>query len=77
MTFNIAAYKEKWEKPLLRFIAKGNTYPHRNILSSWAWYWDEERCVWVNENEVSGDDCCIQIIANLPGIEVTCEGPIE
>lgn len=68
---------EDLDQPLLRFTARGRTYPRRETLRSWAWYWNEDRQLWVNENEVSEDSPSIEVIACLPGIEVVCEGPVE
>lgn len=66
-----------YDKPLLRFIATGNTYPYRDIFCSWAWFWDKDKRLWANENEVSEEDPCIQTIKDLSGVEVKCEGPIK
>lgn len=68
---------EALNQPLLRFVAKGNTFPHRELFRSYAWHWNQERRLWINENEISVDDYCIQAFTNLPGIEIICEGPIE
>jgi hypothetical protein len=63
--------------PRLRFVATGNTYPHRETLASWAWHWNAGKKAWINENEVSADNPCIAAIADIPDITVTCEGKAE
>ena len=65
------------DKPLLRFVAKGNTYRHREYIQSHAWWWDPAIKCWVNDSETTEDCFCIRQIANIPGVDVTCEGPIE
>lgn len=65
------------DPPRLRFIATGNTYRHREELCSLAWHWDQARGAWVNENEDTADDMCIAAVIALPGVKVTCEGPVE
>ena len=63
--------------PRLRFVATGNTYAHRETLTSWGWYWNAKRRTWINENETSADELCIAIIRDLPGVTVRCVGPVE
>jgi hypothetical protein len=65
------------DTPCLRFVATGRTYPHREAFKSWAWHWDAARRAWINENETSPDSPCIRALADLPGVHVRCEGPVE
>jgi hypothetical protein len=57
----------------LRFVASGDTYMHRNELTSWGWHYDPERRVWIEDNGSEPDDICILAIRDLPGIVVTEE----
>lgn len=56
-----------------RFIASGNTYPHRTRLTSWGWHWDDVRKVWMEDNGSSPDELCIQAIKKLIGVIVVEE----
>jgi hypothetical protein len=62
-----------------RFVATGDTYPHRETLTSWAWHWDPDRKAWIEDNGSEEDELCIVAIKNLPGVTVTVEeleGPL-
>ena len=56
-----------------RFVATGNTYPHRGMLTSWAWHWDSERRAWIEDNGSEENEPCIQAVRKLPGVTVTVE----
>lgn len=56
-----------------RYVATGNTYPHREKLASWAWHWVPERKAWIEDNGSESDDWCIRVIRDLPGVTVRDE----
>jgi hypothetical protein len=56
-----------------RFIATGDTYPHRETFTSCAWHWDGKKKAWIEDNGSEEDDICILIIKDLPGVTVTVE----
>ena len=57
----------------LRYVATGDTYPHRDELTSWGWHWNASRKAWVEESGSDPDDICIEAIRHLPGVVVTEE----
>lgn len=59
-----------------RYVATGNTYPHRELFTNWAWHWNAERRSWIEDNGSSVSDPCIKVIMNLPGVDVAVEGAI-
>ncbi len=63
---------ENWTETK-RFVATGDTYPHRKTFTSWAWHWDQERKAWIEDNGSKEDERCILIIKDLPGVTVTVE----
>ncbi len=62
-----------WERKRKRFVATGKTYPHREEFASWAWYWDADRKAWIEDNGSDVSDMAIQVIMDLPGVEVAVE----
>lgn len=59
------------------YIARGDTYPHRETFTSWAWHWDPDRKAWIENNKSKRNDLCILAIRDLPGVtveEVIIEG---
>lgn len=56
-----------------RYVATGNTYPHREYLTSWGWYYDSNRRAWIEENGSDSDEPCIEMIRAIPGVTVTSE----
>ena len=52
------------------WVAYGNTYPHRETLTSWAWYWDAEHRCWRADHITDEDDPCLLAIQDLPGVTV-------
>ncbi len=56
-----------------RYVATGDTYPHRETFTSWAWHWNPERKAWIEDNGCEPDDFCIQAIKKLPGVHVRRE----
>lgn len=59
-----------------RYVATGNTYPHREIFTSWAWHWDPKRRAWIEDNGSYVSDLAVRVIKDLPGVVVT-EEPME
>ena len=57
----------------VRYVATGDTYPHRELFVSWAWHWDPDRRVWIEDNHREPDYPGIQIFRDLPGVTVTEE----
>jgi len=55
------------------YIAKGDTYPHREAFTSWAWHWDCKRRAWIEDNGSEKDEPCIQFAMGLPSVVVTIE----
>lgn len=60
-------------EPCPVFLATGNTYPHRETLQSWGWFWDQHRKAWVCEGERDATDMRVRAIKALPGVEVSIE----
>lgn len=64
-------------EPLLgkrkRYVATGNTYPHRERFRSFAWHWDPDRKAWIEDNGSEPDDISILWAKDLPGVTVTEE----
>lgn len=56
--------------PRRRYVATGNTYPHRDEFTSWAWHWDANRRAWIEDNGSEPDELCILVIKDLPGVTV-------
>ena len=56
-----------------RYIATGNTYPHRETFRNCAWHWDDVRIAWVEDNGSEPDELCIRVISDLPGVKVVVE----
>lgn len=56
-----------------RFVATGDTYPHRKTFISWAWHWDIDRRAWIEDNGSDPDEICIRVIADLPSVIVSME----
>ena len=56
-----------------RYVATGDTYPHRDTFESWAWHWDAGRRAWIEENNSDEDELCIVVIRRLPGVVVAVE----
>jgi len=56
--------------PVWRFYARGNTYQHRERITSWGWYWSPEDHAWCFDGASDESDLCIQAIARLPGVTV-------
>lgn len=52
------------------YVATGNTYQHRELLTSWAWHWDQSRKAWVEDNGSDDDEPCITEIQSLDGIVI-------
>jgi len=65
------------DTPRRRYIARGDTYRHREELTAWAWHWDAKRHAWVEDNGSEPDEHCIQAIRHLPGVTVTEESVDE
>ncbi len=63
----IMGYKPK------RFVATGDTYPHRELFTSWAWHWDADRRAWIEDNGSFIGDIGVQVIKDLPGVTVAIE----
>lgn len=59
-----------------RYIATGDTYPHRETFTSCAWHWDPDRRAWIEDNHSEPDELCIKAIRALAGVTVTQE-PME
>lgn len=57
----------------VRFVATGNTYPHRELFTSWAWHWDVLRRAWIENNGSFIGDIGVQVIMDLPGVDVSVE----
>lgn len=53
-----------------RFVATGDTYPHRELFTSWAWHWNADRRAWIEDNNSGIMEDCIQIFKDLPGVTV-------
>ena len=58
---------------MIRFVATGDTYPHRETFTGWAWHWDVKRRAWIEDNGSNADDPCILAIKDLPGVHVAEE----
>lgn len=56
-----------------RYVATGNTYPHRELFASWAWHWDTKRRAWIEDNGTTEDERGIVVIKDLPGVVVRVE----
>lgn len=52
------------------YIAFGETFPHRFILSSFGWEWNETLNAWVKYNCKDEYSDCIQVVRSLPGVYV-------
>ena len=57
--------------PTWRFYARGNTYHHRERITSWGWYWNPEERAWCFDGADDESDPCIEAIARLDGVTVT------
>ena len=55
-------------KPLPKWQATGDTFPHREGFGSWAWYWDSENRRWLLD--AREDDPCLKWAQKLEGVEV-------
>ena len=53
------------------FEATGNTYQHRDILSSWGWHYSGDGDKWIEDNGSHPNEPAIRIAANLSGVFVT------
>ena len=60
----------------MRYVASGNTYPHRETFISWVWHWNPERRSWIEDNGSRPDEPCIRVIRDLPGVTVV-EEPLD
>jgi len=57
-----------------KFIATGNTYPHRERFMSWGWYWVASRGAWETDPGAwEDDDGPIKWANSLPGVTVRKE----
>lgn len=56
-----------------RYVATGNTYPHRETFISWGWHWDQDRRAWIEDNGTAAGEPGILAIKDLPGVTVTSE----
>ena len=56
-----------------RYIATGNTFPHRKTFQNWAWYWDSVRLAWIEDNGSKPDELCIKMAYKLPGVKIEVE----
>ncbi|KKN57169.1 hypothetical protein LCGC14_0564970 [marine sediment metagenome] len=56
------------------YVATGNTYPHRELFQSWAWYWDASRKAWIEDNGSLPDEVCIGVFRDIPGVIVSIDG---
>ncbi len=66
-------YADMMDRKRKRFVATGNTYPHREEFASCAWHWDAERRAWIEDNGSDESDLVIQAIMDLPGVDVAVE----
>ena len=57
----------------LRYVATGDTYPHREEFISWGWHWDAARGAWVEDNGSDPWELTIRWAKGLPGVTVTEE----
>ncbi len=70
-------YEDLIGKNRKRFVATGDTYPHREVFTSCAWHWNPERKAWIEDNGSDESDIVIQAIMDLPGVKVAIENPNE
>jgi hypothetical protein len=56
-----------------RYVATGDTYPHREKFTSWAWHWDSERRAWIEDNNSEPDWPGITMAYALPGVNIVVE----
>lgn len=63
---------DKFMKTPPTFLAKGQTYSHRETLCSWGWHWDQDQKVWKAEG-FDETDPSIKAIKSLPGVTVTIQ----
>ena len=61
---------EEMMAPGVRYVATGDTYPHRELFTGWAWHWDAERRAWIEDNHREPDWPGLQVIRDLPGVTV-------
>ncbi len=66
-------YAYMMEQKRKRFVATGDTYSHRELFTSWAWHWDADRRAWIEDNGSFISDIGVQVIMDLPGVEVAVE----
>lgn len=56
-----------------RYVATGDTYPHRKWFVEWAWHWNAGRRAWIEDNHSSEDWPGVALARKLPGVVITEE----
>ena len=64
------SYADMMGRKRTRFVATGDTYPHRELFTSWAWHWDQGLRAWIEDNGSYISDIGVQVIKDLPGVIV-------
>ena len=62
---------------MTRYVATGDTYPHRETFTSWAWHWDPARKAWIEDNGSPADWPGILMARDLPGVTIAEENDGE
>ncbi len=66
-------YEHLMSAPGRRYIARGDTYRHREAIRHWGWHWSDAHEAWVEDSGSGDDDACIWAVRKLKGVTVTTE----